>query len=142
METRTANIDFLDKQCAGKENAFRIGGKRLREELEAKGGIDRYEKMQPPKPNIDDTLINSQVEQYWPYNKENGDIVGMWYKGVVECTFNGMQTISVRVTQKSQRKNCFQQSVISMYRRGLADELGLPLICCSPFIEQLYWCLM
>ena len=54
----------MDKRHAGQEKEFRRGGKRLRNELEKAGTVDRYERMQPPRPTVDEYFIDARIEHY------------------------------------------------------------------------------
>ena len=60
----------------------------MREELEDTGDEDRYEKMQPPKPNVDEHLIDVRIEQYWNYTEPDWKVVPVWCKGVVVAVKN------------------------------------------------------
>ncbi len=45
---------------------------KLREQLETEGEIDRYEKLQPSRPEVDEQLIGLEIEQLWIYEEEDG----------------------------------------------------------------------
>ena len=43
----------------------------MREDLEASGIIDRYEKMQPKKrPKINESFVGADIEQLWEYTEK------------------------------------------------------------------------
>ena len=52
------------------------------------GNVDRYEKMQPPRPTMDESFVNARIEQYWEFNEKNDKVVGVWCKGVVVGVLN------------------------------------------------------
>ena len=83
LGTRTADVDTLDKRSAGQENTFRQGRKRMRDELENAGTVDRCEKMQPPRPTVIGPVIDTRIDQYWEYTEMNDKVVGIWCKDVV-----------------------------------------------------------
>jgi hypothetical protein len=83
LGTETADVARLDKRRADQEKSFRREGKKLRDNLEKMGNADRYEKMQPSRPKVDESFVNARIEQYWEFNEKNGKVVGVWCKGVV-----------------------------------------------------------
>ena len=91
LGAQMADVAFLDKACTDKAKEFRRGGKRLREETEASGDAGRCGKMQPPKPKVDETLIDARIEQHWEFTERSGKVVGMWCKGVVVDVVKGNQ---------------------------------------------------
>ena len=74
---------LLDKRRADQEKVFRAGGKRLRDEQEKTGIVDRYERMQPSRPKVDETFLGAKIQQFWEYTETSGKVVGMWCKGEV-----------------------------------------------------------
>ena len=82
---------MIDKKRADKEEAVRVGGKQMREEMEQEEveGDGHYAKAQPPRPTINESFLNSRVEQFWEYKETNGKIVGMWCKGRVVGVLKG-----------------------------------------------------
>ena len=69
-----------------KERAIK-GVEKMREDLEASGKIDRYEKMQPKqRPKIDQSFVGAHIEQLWEYTetkKGTEKKVLQWCKGEV-----------------------------------------------------------
>jgi hypothetical protein len=47
----------------------------LRKQLETEGTIDRYEKLQPSRPDIDEKLVGLEIELLWIYEEEDGEKV-------------------------------------------------------------------
>lgn len=45
--------------------------------------------MQPERPDVDEKLIGSRIEQCWPYTEKNGRIVKVWCKGLVVAVLKG-----------------------------------------------------
>ena len=89
LGTMTADVVALDKKRAGKVKAFRRAGTKLREEMEKDGEKDRYERMQPEKPNVDETLIGSRIEMCWVYTEQNRTKVKVWCKCLVVAVLKG-----------------------------------------------------
>ena len=91
LGTVTADIIEIDKRRANKERELRKGGKKLRDNLEKEGCLDRYEMLQPPRPSVDKTLIDARIEQCHEYYEKNGDKVLVWCLGVVVGVLNNNQ---------------------------------------------------
>ena len=83
LGTRTADIGDLDKRRESEKQSVIDGGEKLREEMEEEGEVDRYEKMQPPRPKVDETLIGARIEQLWEYKEKDGTAVKQWCQGIV-----------------------------------------------------------
>jgi len=62
--------------------------KKWREQLETEGAVDRYEKLQPSRPEVDEQLIGLEIEQLWIYEEEDGVKVPQWCQGVVVAIKN------------------------------------------------------
>jgi hypothetical protein len=72
-----------------KQNVSEIeAAEKLREQLETEGTIDRYEKLQPSRPEVDEQLIGQEIEQLWIYEEEDGETVLPWCQGVVVAIKN------------------------------------------------------
>ena len=39
--------------------------------------------MQPPRPNIDESLIDRRMDQLWNFKEPGGTVVQVWCRGVV-----------------------------------------------------------
>jgi hypothetical protein len=61
----------------------------LREQLETEATIDRYEKLQPSRPEVDEQLIGQGIEQLWIYEEEDEETVPQWCQGVAVAINNG-----------------------------------------------------
>jgi hypothetical protein len=116
LGTKTMDVDKLDcRYEEEKQNALKEAMK-LRDESEAKGTTDRYEKLQPSRPSIDENLVGLEIEQLWMFEEEDGTRVKQWCQGVViaiknrdrvhiqwdkECLRDGDLPISEEVLMKS-----------------------------------------
>ena len=47
------------------------------------GISDRYERMQPPRPEVDANLVGLDIEQLWTFVEEDGTKVLQWCQGTV-----------------------------------------------------------
>ena len=84
LGTQTKDVAKIDKKRKGEARAFRIAGKRMRDEMEASGEVaDRNQRKQPPRPLVDENFVDEKVEQCWEYTEKNGTISGEWCKGIV-----------------------------------------------------------
>ncbi len=63
LGTRTIDLDDLDVVHDNEKDIVIEGAEKLRDEMEARGEVDRYEKMQPPKPKIDESFLGAKIEQ-------------------------------------------------------------------------------
>ena len=81
--------------CREKANAIEKAMK-LRDELNARGTADRYEKLQPSRPSLDENLVGLEIEQLWMFEEEDGTTLTKFSGGVrVEVTDSlGQQTLS------------------------------------------------
>ena len=77
------DVDLLDKRRQNEKQTIIKGGEKLRDEFEDNGQVDRYEKMQPPRLEVDETLIGARIEQLWEYSETDSTTVKPWCKGVV-----------------------------------------------------------
>ena len=88
LGTKTADIEKLEG-CYEAEKAIAIGAaEKLRDQLETEGMIDRYEKLQPSRPEVDEKLIGLEIEQLWIYEEEDGEKAPQWCQGVVVAIKN------------------------------------------------------
>ena len=113
LGTVTKDIIQIDKKRAEKEKEFRAAGKRKREEMEREEaeGAAAASKVQPPRPTINEDFIGARIEQFWEYKENNGEVVGVWCKGVVVGVMKGnkvhiewdkeyLQPVDLEVTQE------------------------------------------
>jgi hypothetical protein len=56
---------------------------QLREDLEEQGMMDRYKKLQPPRPEVDEKLIDIEMEILFSYDEPDGTKSNMWCQGTV-----------------------------------------------------------
>ena len=91
LGTVTEDMIQIDKKRAEKEKEFRAAGKRKREEMEREEaeGAAAASRVQPPRPTINEDFIGARIEQFWEYKENNGEVVGVWCKGVVVGVMKG-----------------------------------------------------
>ena len=57
--------------------------RKMRDEMMAGGIVDIYEKGQCPRPEVDDNLIGTKIEQLWEFTEGDGTVVPQWCQGIV-----------------------------------------------------------
>jgi len=110
------DVDKLDGRYEEEKQNVIKEAMKLRDEPEATGTTDRYEKLQPSRPSIDENLVGLEIEQLWMFEEEDGTRVKQWCQGVViaiknrdrvhiqwdkECLRDGDLPISEEVLMKS-----------------------------------------
>ena len=61
----------MDSGYEGEKEVAIKGAKKMREDLEASGKTDRYEKIQPKKrPEINESFVGADIEQLWEYTEK------------------------------------------------------------------------
>ena len=83
LGTLSADYKHLKKHDDAEKEMVVEGGTKMREDLEDDGRADRYEKMQPRRPNVDEGLIDRRTEQLWDFHEPDGTVVQVWCRGVV-----------------------------------------------------------
>ncbi len=63
LGTKTSDIDELDKQYKQEKESLISEAMKMRDDLEGHGISDRYERMQPPRPEVDANLVGLDIEQ-------------------------------------------------------------------------------
>ncbi len=90
LGTMTADVKLLDKRYEGERKDAETQAVKLREEMEARGETDRYERMQPKqRPQIDDSFLGAKIEQLWIYTEKNEKKVHQWCQGEVVAVKKG-----------------------------------------------------
>ena len=56
---------------------------QLREDFEEQGMMDRHKKLQPPRPEVDEKLIDVEMEILFSYDEPDGTKSNMWCRGTV-----------------------------------------------------------
>ena len=51
--------------------------------MEDDGIVDRHEKMQPARPEIDENLVGAEMEILYAYDKPDGSEKNMWCQCVI-----------------------------------------------------------
>ena len=72
LGTRSADVDDLEKFREDEKEEIIDGGIKLREKLEDDGIVDRYEKRQGARPDVDENLIGAKIEQLWEFKEKDG----------------------------------------------------------------------
>ena len=93
LGTRSEDVEDLEKFREDEKIEIVEGGGKLRDNLEEEGLLDRYEKQQGAKPDVDDTLIGARIGQLWHFTEKDGTIVLQWCRGVVVSVRKGIRCI-------------------------------------------------
>ena len=83
LGTRSKDLDVLDHEREAKKDDLKITSADLREAMEMDGQTDRYEKIQPDRPELNEELIRVIIEQMWEFNELYGNNLNQWCKGKV-----------------------------------------------------------
>ena len=82
LSTRTADVDRLDERYENVKDKTIAEAVTMREKLEDEGVIDRHEKLQPARPEVDEDLIGADIEILHSYVELHGRNKHMWCQGV------------------------------------------------------------
>lgn len=80
---KTADVDALDMRYEEQRDKAIEEAVQLREDLEEQGVMDRHEKKQPPRPNVDEELVDVMMEMLFAYDEPDGTTSNMWCQGTV-----------------------------------------------------------
>ena len=112
LGTKTADVENLEGRYEAEKVSAIEAAEKLREQLETEGEIDRYEKLQPSRPEVDEQLIGLEIEQLWIYEEEDGEKfhngVKVWLlqlKTGAKCIFNVLKTVYAMRTYPLQRRH-------------------------------------
>lgn len=83
LGTKSKDLEKLDAKRKEKEVTFVELAHISREDQEMNGETDRYEKLQPMKPPVDEKLIDKRIEQLWEFFEPDGTANNIWCAGVV-----------------------------------------------------------
>ena len=72
LGTRSRDLDALDACDRENEEDFVKKSEDLRDKLEEIWNSDRYEKLQPTRPEVDKDLIYYNIEKLWGYEEDDG----------------------------------------------------------------------
>lgn len=103
LGTESLDVKILKQKCKKEKQVVIIGGEAMRNRMENDEKVDRYEILQGPKPNVDETLINAKIEMLWEFIEEDGTAVPQWCQGIV---------VAVRKNDKVHikwNKNCLRE---------------------------------
>jgi hypothetical protein len=116
LGTKTSDIDELDKRYEEEKESLMSEAMKMRDDFEGQGISDRYERMQPPRPEVDANLVGLDIEQLWTFVEEDGTNVLQWCQGTVvaiktrdrihikwseDCLRDGDMPITEEVLKKS-----------------------------------------
>ena len=62
LGTRSKDLDVIDNEREATKGDLKITPKDLRETMEMDGQTDRYEKIQPDRPEVNKELIGAQID--------------------------------------------------------------------------------
>ena len=115
---RTADVAELEERYENEKQKAVEEAIKLRDQLEDEGIIDRHERLQPTRPEVNEDLIGAKLEILYSYVEPDGSNKNMWCQGVVvagiKFILNGMPVPSVMVMNLLLRRHCRNQSTTSM----------------------------
>ena len=79
----SADCKLLKKHGDAEREMVVTEGTEMRRELEDVGREERDAKMQPPRPSVDEGLIDQRVKQLWDFIEPDGTVVHVWCRGLV-----------------------------------------------------------
>ena len=102
----------------------------MRDQLENEGVIDKHEKLQPTRPDVDEKLIGVELEILYSYDEPDGSTKKMWCQGIVVAirTRNRVHikwdTSTLRdgdepVTEETLQKSKYNKHVIGGWRYSI-----------------------
>jgi hypothetical protein len=83
LGTRTADVDRLDERYENAKDKAIKEAVAMRDKLEDEGIIDRHERLQPARPEVDEDLIGAEIEILYSYDELDGSTTKMWCQGEV-----------------------------------------------------------
>jgi hypothetical protein len=116
LGTQNSDIDELDKQYEEERESLISEAMKMRDDLEGQGISDRYERMQPPRPELDANLVGLDIEQLWTFVEKDGTKVLQWCHCTVvaimtrdrvhikwseDCLHDGDMSITEEILKKS-----------------------------------------
>mgnify|MGYP000846692707 CR=1 FL=1 len=75
LDTKSLDGDDLKRIRDDEKQSIRDGGEKIWDEMMNRGLVDPYEKDQGPKPDFDEDLIGSKIEQLWEFTEEEGVVM-------------------------------------------------------------------
>ncbi len=80
---RTADVAELEERYENEKERAVEEAIKLRDQLEDEGIIDRHERLQPARPEVNEDLIGAELEILYSYVEPDGSNKNMWCQGVV-----------------------------------------------------------
>jgi hypothetical protein len=79
----TADVAELEEHYENEKQKAIEEAIKLRDQLEDEGIIDRHERLQPTRPEVNEDLIGAELEILYSYVEPDGSNKNMWCQGVV-----------------------------------------------------------
>jgi hypothetical protein len=73
----------LDERYENAKDKASAEAVAMRDKLQDEGVIDRHEKLQPARPEVDEDLIGAEIEILYSYEDPDGSTTKMWCQGEV-----------------------------------------------------------
>jgi hypothetical protein len=83
LGTRTSDVDRLDERYEDAKDKAIVEAVAMRNKLQDEGVIDRHEKLQPARPEVDEDLIGAEIEILYSYDEPDRSTLNMWCQGEV-----------------------------------------------------------
>jgi len=80
---RTVDVEMLDERYEEERQSAINEAVAMRAQLENEGVIDKHEKLQPARPDVDEKLIGVELEILYSYDEPDGSTKKMWCQGIV-----------------------------------------------------------
>ena len=126
----TADVAKLDQRYENEKETAIEAAVEMRDQLEADGIIDRHEKLQPARPEIDENLIGAEIEILYAYVEPDGSTKNMWCQGIVVAVRNGnrihiewdastLRDGDLPVTEETLLKSKYNKHVVGGWRYSI-----------------------
>jgi hypothetical protein len=127
---RTVDVEMLDERYEEERQRAIDEAVAMRAQLENEGVIDKHEKLQPARPDVDEKLIGVELEILYSYDEPDGSTKKMWCQGIVVAirTRNRVHikwdTSTLRdgdepVTEETLQKSKYNKHVIGGWRYSI-----------------------
>ena len=126
----TADVARLDQRYEDEKEAAIEAAIEMRDRLEADGVIDRHEKMQPARPDVDENLIGAELEILYSYDEPDGSTRNMWCQGIVvavrtnnrihiEWDASTLRDGDIPITEETLLKSKYNKHVVGGWRYSI-----------------------
>ena len=86
---KRADVDEFDERYENEKQKAVEEAIKLRDQLEDEGIMDRYERLQPTRPEVNKDFIGAEIEILYSYVEPDGSNKNMWCQGVVVAVLTG-----------------------------------------------------